>query len=616
MNSHPADEISLAHWRTELEGYHLDFLKRDLYAAIQVVLLTIPQAMAYALVANLPLSAGLMAAIFSSLVAALAGSSRFLIVGPVNAIAILMQAGTAEILYSYYREASGVEREMIAIQVMAQIAILSGLFQVIAAIFKLGRLTQFVSHSVVVGYLAGSAIAIVINQLFTFTGIEEMSGIHSLYEKFLYFITHIPHSEIGTLTFGLMSLICLLFLKRFGKNLPGAAIVIGLSIAAYTLIGLTPLREFVNKVEIVGLSAEKFEILPGFSAPSFNTGMINNILSIAFAIALLSIIETTCSAKSIAATSGYPISINQEIFAVGLGNLVSAFTGSMPVSVSNTRSSLNLSSGARTRLSVIFNVCFVALIVHFLGFLVNLIPLSTLSAILFMIAVTLVNFKQLLLCIKSTRADAFVLVATFFACIFFNLNTAFYIGVVISITFYLKKAALPKLEEYAIDENGKLKGLDLAKTFQQRPIRVIKVEGELFFGSADVFYTTLKSIAEDDETTKVIILQLKNARDFDGTSCLALLQLQEYLQKGGRFLIACGMSQEVWDVMSHSGVVEQLKKENLFLFDELKPQLFMKKALERAYELLREQVIPAKEKVALSEAPFEDLKNQTLTISN
>ena len=118
------DEISLSHWRNELDGYNLGALKKDFYAAVQVALLTIPQAMAYALVAGLPLSAGLMAAIFSSLVAAVAGSSRFLIVGPVNAIAILMQAGTAEILFTYYRDASPGEKELITLQVMTMIALL------------------------------------------------------------------------------------------------------------------------------------------------------------------------------------------------------------------------------------------------------------------------------------------------------------------------------------------------------------------------------------------------------------------------------------------------------------------------------------------------------------
>lgn len=587
------DEITLSHWRNELGSYDLGSLKKDLYAAIQVSMLTIPQAMAYALVAGLPLSSGLMAAIFSSLIAAIFGSSRFLIIGPVNAIAILMQVGTAEILFSFYRDASPAEKELITLQIMIQIALLAGLFQVLAGIFKLGRLTQFVSHSVVIGYLAGSAIAIVVNQLFTFSGVPEHSGVGSLYEKSLYFVNHLGEANTETLLFGFASFIILLICKKWGGRLPGAAITIGLAIAAYCALSYFSLQPYADQIEIVGHSEEKFALAPIFSWPSLSSSMLNSLISTSFAVALLSIIETTCSAKSIAATSGYPISINQEILAVGLGNLVSSCTGSMPVSVSNARSSLNLSCGAKTRLSAIFNACFVALIVHLFGFLVNLIPLATLAAVLFIIAASLVNYKQLLLCLKSTSSDAFVLIATFLACIFFSLNTAFYIGVVISIILYLKKAALPKLMEYAIDENGELKRLDLSRTYLRKPIRIIKVEGELFFGSADIFYTTLKSIAEDDETTKVIILQLKNARDFDGTSCLALLQLHEYLQKGKRFLIACGMSHEVWEIMSNSGIVQNLKKENLFLLDEHRPHLYMQKALARAKELLQETPPPS-----------------------
>lgn len=586
------DELSFTHLFHELRGYNFDFFKKDLFAGIQVSLLTIPQAMAYALVAGLPLSAGLLAAIFSTLIGALSGSSRFLIVGPVNAIAILMQAGTSEILFAFYRDVTGAAREMIILQIMTQIALLAGIFQVLAAIFKLGRLTQFVSHSVVVGYLAGGAVAIVVNQLFTFFGIPVETGMHSLYERSVYFFTHIGQFQTQTLVFGICSFCFLVILKKWKRRLPAATITLGLSIAVYAALHFTSFHEWVQNVEIVGLSEEKFVLLPVFAIPSINPAIVNQLLSVAFAVALLSIIETTCTAKSIAATSGFPISINQEILAVGLSNLASSVTGAMPVSISNARSSLNLSSGARTKVSAIVNVLSVSLIIHFLGFLVNLIPLASLAALLFVTAAALVNYNQLLLCLKSTSSDAFVLIATFLACMFFSLDTAFYIGVMISITLYLKKAALPQLIEYAIDEAGELKSLDLAETYLQKPIRIIKVEGELFFGSADVFYATLKSIAEDDQTTKVIVLQLKNARDFDGTSCLALLQLHEYLEKGKRYLIACGMSGEVWEVMSNSGIIQRLKKENLFLFEEQQPHLYMQKALIRAKELLEMNTIP------------------------
>lgn len=580
------DEFSFLHFLKELKGYNLDFFKKDLFAGLQVALLTIPQAMAYALVAGLPLSAGLLAAIFSTLVGTLVGSSRFLIVGPVNAIAILMQAGTADILFTFYRDVTGVEKEMIVMQIMTQIALLAGIFQIVIAIFKLGRLTQFVSHSVVIGYLAGGAVAIVVNQLFTFFGIRVESGIYSLYDRSVYFLKHIHHMHWQPFTFGVCSFVLLVLIKKWKKRFPAAAITLALAIGAYATIHFSSWHEWVNNVEIVGLSDEKFVLLPVFSIPKIHPSIVNQLLSVSFAVALLGIIETTCTAKSIAATSGYPISINQEILGLGLSNLTSSLSGAMPVSISNARSSLNLNMGAKTKISGLVSVLSVALIIHYLGFLVNLIPLATLAALLFVTASNLVNYKQLLLCLKSTSSDAFVLITTFLSCIFFSLDTAFYIGVMISIALYLKRAAIPELMEYAVDQNGKLKSLDVSKAYLQKPIRFIKVEGELFFGSADVFYTTLKTITEDDQSTKVLILQLKNARDFDGTTCLALLQLKEYLEKSHRYLIACGMSAEVWEVMSNSGIIKQLGKENLFLFDEKHPHFYMQKALTRAEELL------------------------------
>jgi SulP family sulfate permease len=585
MNS---DNFSVSYLRNEITSYNLDALKSDLRAGLEVALLTVPQAMAYALVAGLPTSTGLFAAVFSAIMAALMGSSRYLIVGPVNAIAILVQAGTADILYSYYRDATALERDILALEIMTQIALMAGILQLIVAVFKLGRLTQFVSHSVVIGYLAGGALAIITNQLFTFAGVPELQGVNSLYEKLAYFASHLELMNIPTFAIGLASLGILLGVKKIGKRLPAAAIMLAISGAFCFIMTLTSLASYFEPIALIGSTSDFFEMLPLFSWPHFNLGIMNHMIAVAFAVALLSIIETTCSAKSIAATSGQGIAINQEILSVGAANLVSSCTGSMPVSVSNSRSQLNLQSGAQTRFAAIFNAMMVATIVGYLGTFVNLIPLPALSALLFVTAFTLVNPKQLLLCIKSTSSDAFVLISTFLACVFFSLDTAFYIGVVLSISLYLKKAAMPQLMEYEIQDNGELRRLHMSEVYLQKLIRVIKVEGELFFGSADIFYTTLKTLAEDDMTTRVILLQLKNARDIDATSCLALIQLHEYLEKAGRYLVLSGMTLEMWDVMSNSGLIAIIGKDNLFIFDERYPSQYMQKAIARAKKLAQE----------------------------
>lgn len=598
MSHFYADDISFNQLKRDVEGYTWEAFRQDAISGISISLLTLPQAMAYALLAGLPLYCGLFAAIYSAIIAACFGSSRHLVVGPSNAIAILIQSGTAEILYTYYRDFNSVEKEFIAIQVLTQIALIIGVLQVIASWFRLGRLTQFVSHSVIIGYLAGAAIAMVISQLFVFFGIQRMSGAHSLYEQGAYLLSHIHQIEWVAAAIGVFSLALLIILKRINKSIPAGAITFAIAGIIVEVLGLSSysgsshltdvyIEEHAHpNVMVVGDTGEVYGLLPSFSLPFFNMRIMNGIIPVACAIALLSVMETACVAKSIAANSGQRISINQEIFGIGLGNLSSAFIGAMPISGSPSRSSLNYQSGGKTRFAAISSACFVALSVFILGFFITRIPLPAMAALLLVTAATIVSKKQMMICLRATNSDAFVLWSTVLACLFFSLDTAFYIGVALSITFYLKRAAIPHLVEYSIGENGDLRNLDAAAIHEKRAIRVIKVEGELFFGAADLFQTTLKSVASDDASTRVIILQLKNARDIDATTCLAIHQLYDYLKGSGRYLIACGLTTHVWVVLSNSGLVDEFGKENLFLFEERHPHLHMQQALARAKELI------------------------------
>lgn len=572
----------------------METFRQDALAAISVALLTVPQSMAYALLAGLPLTSGLFAAIYSSILASLFGSSRHLVVGPSNAIAILVQSGTAEILFTYYRGLDGPQLNIVALQILTQLTLIVGMIQILAAGCKLGRLTQFVSHSVIVGYIAGTAIAVVVNQLFTFLGIDNVAEEHSIYEKSVYLITHLKAIHWPTAIVGAGSLIVLVVLKRIDKRIPAPVIALCLaSVFIYTLnhytFGFRFLEESQEKywqnVLLVGDTGQLNDLIPSFAFPYFDLGILNHLLPVAFAVSLLNIMETTSVAKTIAASSGQRLFVNQEIFGIGLGNLLSSFISAMPVSGSPSRSTLSYSLGAQTRVASILNAVFVAFMLFSFSFLIIHVPLAALSALLLVTAANIVHTRQFFLCLKATNSDAFVLWTTLLSCVFLSLDVAFYIGVVLSITLYLKKSAVPQLVEYDIDDSGELLNLDFTRSHEHKTIRVIKVEGELFFGAADIFQTTLKTIAEDDTSTRVIILQLKNARDIDATACLALQQLFDYLKGSGRHLVACGMTQQIWDVLSDSGIVEQIGKENLFIFDERHPHLHMLKALHRARDL-------------------------------
>ena len=588
----PQDEVSLSHLKKEFKGYSFHAFKSDLLAGLNVSLLTVPQALAYAFLAGLPVACGLFATIYASIIAAIFGSSRHLIVGSSN---------STEILFTYYRDVSAAEKQLLSLQILSQMMLVVGIIQIAAAFFKLGRLTQFVSHTVIVGYVVGVALALVINQIFPLLGIAMPFHLSSLYERAFYIVSHLSSAHWITASIGLSCLVVLLMMRRVDSKFPAGAIMLaGVAAIAYTLNTLfnyfvvhdyhfldwQSIESWVKEIALVGHTSSE-ELVPTLDWASFNPAIMNHILPVAFAIALLSVIEATSASKATAANSGQRLSMNQEIFGIGIANFFAAFIGSMPVSGSPTRTMMSYECGAKTRLAAIFNSLFALLFLLVFGFLIKHIPLAAFAALLIVSAGNIVHPGQLLTCFKATRSDSLVLSLTIAGCIFFSLDIAFYIGVILSITLYLKKSAVPELVEFSVDSSGVITG-PLAKQ-EPSAIRFIKVQGELFFGAADLFQAMLKSIAEDDTTTKVIILQMKNARDIDATACLALQHLFEYLKASDKVLIACGIPHQIWETLCDSGVAKLMGKQNLFVFDEHQPYLSIKKALIRATEIVGQE---------------------------
>lgn len=596
----PYDDITLAVLWRGFKTYRWRLLQSDASAAISVALLSVPLSMAYALAAGLPPSVGLFATIFASIFAAAFGSSRHLVVGPTNTTAILIQAGISEVLFSYYRDASPADRVFLANQILIELTLLVGIIQLTAALCKLGRLTQFVSRSVVSGYVMGTALALIIMQLYYFLGIYPVTQPESLFEKSRFLLVHLKHFHWPTALIGLASLIAILGLERLNKKFPAAVLVLAVSSLLVSLFSLSSdvfdsmtigeAGSQVAELVLVRDFGEIGDLVPKFEMPFFDMRVMNSLLPIAFAIALLGVLEATSISRSIAATTGQVLSINQEILALGSANFLSSMLGCMPSSGSFARSILNYNCGAKTRFASVLSGLFIGGIVFLIKPVVLQIPLAALAALLLISAVRMMNLNEVKLCVKATGSDALVFGATTFACIFLNVDRAFYIGVILSIIFYLRKAAIPRMEEWYIDVEGHLKLLPPGEFPLQKAIRIIHIEGELFFGAADLLQTRVKSVAQDP-SVKAIVLHLANAHHIDATSCVALQQLHKYLQGSGRYLIASGLTKQAWQVLSHSGLVNELGPDNLFLVNEHSPNDSTKHAFNWAKTRIQSETV-------------------------
>ncbi|HEY4254964.1 MAG TPA: SulP family inorganic anion transporter [Chlamydiales bacterium] len=573
--------ISFAPFSAELRAYDFPQFRNDLLAALAVALLTIPQSIAYSLLAGLPPTAGLFSAIFGSMLVAAFGSSRQLIAGPSTGVAILIQTSIADLLANYFETVTGPAKEALTLHILTQIVLIMGILQIASGFFNVSKLLQFVSRPVVLGYFAGITVAIAVAQVSYLFGVPSVAG-GTLVSKAIFFVAHLTETNGAALVVGASSLGVLLFFRRHLRNWPDALF----AILAASLIALAFHRgnsEFrVQTIQDLHLAAQP---IPQLIMPLVDFNIINKVFPSAVAIAFLAVLEVFSISRNFASRSGQSVQINQDVFGLGLGNTALSFiAGTLPCSGSMTRTALNFRMSAKTRLAAVLSGLFTAVILYFCWPLVELIPLAGLAALLIATLPALTNFQELKLCFRATREDAWVFILTFLSCLIFSLEIAFFIGIVMSIATYLKKSSEPYLVEYAFNAKGRLMVVSPQEDVH-RKVRIIGIGGELYFAAADFVQNAMADVI-GDPNVEAVVLRLNNVHHMDASMCLALTRLHELLKAKGHYLIISGLTEEVWRVFHRAGLVKQVGVDNLYFTDESNPQFSTWKACLRAQELI------------------------------
>ena len=574
-------------WRS-FAGYNLSKAGHDLKAAIDVALVGLPQGMAFAAMAGLDSIYGIMAATVGTFIAPLFTRCSLTVSGPSNA--------TAFMLASFFLASSPTIQEN-PMTYVPIIVFMAGFLCVLGAFVKATEVLQFVSRSVLVGYITGAATLIIASQLRYVLGINDINAGNSFFSMSCAILENLDRVQWQSIVLGIISFALFIPLRRYFRFLPTFAIILlVMSVFNWLLClpelggafcGVRMLRDFTMSDLICRV--------PNFGVASES---LAELLPIAIGIAFLSTLEQTVMSKTISAKTGEPLNLNQDTFAVGMANMGSALTTSLPCSASLTRSVLNYTSGAVTRFSGIFCgiICLGITLVLANVPLISCIPHCVLAALVLANAVSLFDRKLLRICFRSTPGDAVVLVVTFFAALLLPLHVAIFIGVFTSSSLFLRKAAKPELVEYTSDERGTL--LQVSDTARRIPqISIVHVEGDLFFGAADLFRKQVSRIAEDPSLA-VIILRMRNARNLDATSVCALEELIRFTREQGRHLIISGASREVFRILRKSGVLSVLQQDadrvtgqsNFFLLEPKNPNMSTRRALQRAQQLLGSSV--------------------------
>ncbi|MBR1981838.1 MAG: SulP family inorganic anion transporter [Akkermansia sp.] len=571
--------------RHALKGYSMHKAGRDLKAATDVALVGLPQGMAFAAMAGLDSIYGIMAATVGTFIAPLFTRCSLTVSGPSNA--------TAFMLASFFLASSPAIQSQPHIFVPL-IVFMAGLLCVIGAFVKATELLQFVSRSVLVGYVTGAATLIIASQSRYVLGINDVEAGSSFFTMTSAILNNLSMVQWQPIVLGVLSFALFIPLKKYLRRLPTfAVILLVMSLLNWVLsqpwagghfAGVRMLKDFTMS-DLVCRPPALWEL------PEY----INELFPVIVGIAFLSTLEQTVMSKTISAKTGDSINLNQDTFAVGMANMGSALTTSLPCSASLTRSMLNYTAGAATRFSGVFCglICLGITFILANFPLISKIPHSVLAALVLANAISLYDKKLLRICFRSTKGDATVLLITFAAALLLPLHIAIFVGVIISVSIFLRKAAKPELVEYTFDDAGTLR--ELEKSDKRLPqISIVHVEGDLFFGAADLFRRQVARIAEDPSLA-IVVLRMRNARNLDATSVCALEELIRFIREKGRHIIISGASRKVFRILKKSGVLRVLQEDcgpgesNIFVVEPRNPNMSTRKALLRAQKLLGTQ---------------------------
>lgn len=566
--------------RKAFKNYQRKKVGPDLKAAFNVALLALPQGMAYAAIAGLPIYYGIIASAIAATVAPLFSSSRHTILGPTNA--------TAFMVFSFFAAADPDIQSNILIY-MPLLVFMVGFISVVGALFKVADLLQYVSRSVLVGYITGAAILIMNGQLKHMFGVAEHIHAKTFFPSLLDFFGSYQHFAAAPIILGFGTLGLYLFLMKKMPALPTFAISLGAATLVSWLLSVTVPSYSVATFPKLQLD----NFTPAL--PDFNWDHISFLFGLSFAIAFLASLENSVMGKSLGSKTGDRPDVNQDMFSVGMANIGCSMLAAMPSSGSLTRSALNYESGAQSRFASIFSGIFCMIGFFILASLpiVENIPKAALAALVVGIAISLIKWSNIRICLYSTTDDAVVILTTFAATLLTRLDNAIFIGVALSLILFLRKASRPHLVEYELNDEGGLRELGEKRKRPNPAISIVHVEGDLFFGAADLFRTQVQRTAADPNL-KVIILRMKNARHLDATSVMALEDLIKHMRKEGRHVIISGATRNVYKVLKQSGVLETIlegcdRKEgetNLFFTSPSNPNLSTRDALLRAQALL------------------------------
>jgi high affinity sulfate transporter 1 len=500
-----------------LLAYQPAWLPKDLAAGLSVAAIALPVGIAYADLAGVPAVIGMYSAIFPLFAYALFGSSRQLMTGPDAATCILVAATLAPL--------AGGDPERYAMLLLA-LTLMSGLLYLLAGLGRLGFIANFLSQPILTGYLNGIAVLIIVGQLPKLLGYSADSD-HFL-AKLVDIVTGLDQTHWPTAALGLGMLVMLVLIMRLLPRLPGAFVVVVLSIALVEGLGLDRMG--------VAVLGEVPAGLPSLALPRFDLTIFDELLTAATGLVLVSFTSGVLTAKSFARRNGYGVDANQEMIAFGTCNLASGLAQGFPVTGADSRTAVNNAMGGKTQLVGVVAGAAMLLIVLFVTEPLAFVPTTALAAVILVAAVGLFDLADLRELYRTSRREWAMSVGTTLGVLVLGVLPGVLVAVALSLIWLLTVSSRPN--DAVLGRVRGRKGFHSVADYPEAKtipgLMVYRFDANLVFYNADYFKDrVLAAVAAQHTPVKWVVVDASPINVIDVTGVRKVDELREVLARDG-----------------------------------------------------------------------------------
>ena len=520
-----------------MKSYTKKQLIKDIISGIIVAIIALPLSIALAIASGVGPEQGLYTAIIAGFFISFFGGSRVQIGGPTAAFVVIIYG----IVASY-----GTDGLIVA-------TILAGIILVIMGICRFGSLIKYIPYTITTGFTCGIAVTLFIGQLKDFFGMDIASVPSEFLDKVIVYAKNISTINLTATLIGLLAVAIMLLWTKVTDKIPGSlvAIVVTTAIAYFAKLPVNTIGSVYGKLN---------SAFPSFHVPSITMNLIQQMISPAFTIAVLAAIESLLSAVVSDGMIGDTHKSNAELIGQGLGNIFSGFFGGIPATGAIARTAANVRNGGRTPIAGIAHCITLTIILLVLMPLAALIPMTTLAAVLLVVAANMADWSSFFrLCKNAPKSDIIVLGATFFLTVFFDLVVAIEIGVVLAALLFMKRMAeTADIKAWKYTDSPDITPGEAEKLREiPHSISVFEICGPMFFAAAD----QLLGI-NSDHRTKAVVIRMRSVPAIDASAMKYLHELAERAKKKNIHLIFSHVNEQPMKVMKKDGFYELIGQEN------------------------------------------------------